>query len=198
MDLSIDIRMAVASDIQHTGTISRWYEVSSKDRGTGIAIRSPEYLEQKILKENAIIAFVNGQLAGFCYIETFSAGEYVSNSGLIVRHSFRGKGLATSIKKVAFQMARDRYPEAQIFGITTSDVVMKINSQLGYIPVSFAKLTTDDEFWKGCSSCSNYDILMRHNKKMCLCTGMLAPSKSEQMKLDLNHMIVYPNKKTSQ
>ena len=50
---------------------------------------------------------------------------------------------------------------------------MKINSNLGYKPVTFSELTKDEKFWAGCQSCSNYDILMRTNKSMCLCTGMV-------------------------
>ena len=50
---------------------------------------------------------------------------------------------------------------------------MKINSELGYVPVTFSELTDDEMFWKGCQSCVNYDILTRTNRKHCLCTGML-------------------------
>ncbi len=173
------VRIADYRDRVHAPTISKWYIQSSQERGTGIATRSKEYLESKINNGNAIIAFVQDQLAGFCYIEVFSSGEYVSNSGLIVTPEFRGLGLAKQIKKLAFNHARDSNPFAKIFGITTSDIVMNINSDLGYRPVTFRQLTQDDEFWKGCSSCSNYDILMRNDKKMCLCTAMLAKSKEE-------------------
>ncbi len=177
---SIEIRIATQEDIQYAQTISDWYVISSKERGTGIATRSPEYIETRMLNGNAIIAFVDKELAGFCYVEVFSSGEYISNSGLIVTHNFRKMGLAKKIKKVAFNHARDTHPDAKVFGITTSDIVMNINSDLGYRPASFKQLTDDDEFWKGCSSCKNYDILLRNNKKMCLCTAMLAPSKNEQ------------------
>jgi hypothetical protein len=67
---------------------------------------------------------------------------------------------------------------------------MKINSSLGYQPVTFSELTQEDAFWNGCKSCKNYDILERNERKMCLCTAMLAPSKNESMKLDLTHLIV--------
>lgn len=185
MKNNIVIRVATEADIEHTHAISNWYILSAKERGTGIATRSPEYLEKKIRNGNAIIAFVDDELAGFCYVEVFSSGEYVSNSGLIVIHKFRSMGLAKKIKKIAFNHARDTNPDAKVFGITTSDIVMNINSDLGYRPVSFSQLTTDEEFWKGCSSCPNYDILTRNNKKMCLCTAMVAPSKNKSMKKDL-------------
>ena len=50
---------------------------------------------------------------------------------------------------------------------------MKINTELGYVPVTFSDLTTDPTFWKGCESCINYDILCRNDCTRCLCTGML-------------------------
>ena len=50
---------------------------------------------------------------------------------------------------------------------------MKLNSRMGYVPVTFSELTEDEEFWRGCQGCCNYDILQRNNRRMCLCTGML-------------------------
>ncbi|MEL6866344.1 MAG: GNAT family N-acetyltransferase, partial [Bacteroidota bacterium] len=114
----------------------------------------------------------------------------VANSGLIVSPKFRQQGLAKAIKKATFQLARDKYPTAKIFGITTSLAVMKINSELGYQPVTFSELTPDKAFWEGCQSCPNYDILHRNEGRLCLCTGMLAPSKKEVMSFDLSHQIL--------
>ncbi len=58
---------------------------SAKVRGTGIARRSPEYIVQKMLEGKAVIAFSpEGIWAGFCYVESWSHGGYVANSGLIV------------------------------------------------------------------------------------------------------------------
>ena len=185
MNQHIHIRVATEADLIHTQTISDWYKVSSKERGTGIARRSADYLKTKILNGNGIIAYVADELAGFCYVEVFSSGEYVSNSGLIVVHAHRGKGLAKKIKEVAFNHAKNSNPDAKVFGITTSDIVMNINTDLGYRPVSFNHLTDDEEFWKGCNSCPNYDILTRNDKKMCLCTAMVAPSKNNTMKKEL-------------
>lgn len=174
--MSFNLRVADIADVSFATEISQLYELSAKERGTGIATRSPEYIRKKITNGDAIIALQDKEFAGFCYIETFSNHGYVSNSGLIVKTKFRGNGLAGKIKDQAVNLARNKYPTAKLFGITTSDVVMKINSELGYIPVPLHKLTKDDEFWKGCSSCKNYDILQRNERKMCLCTGMLAPS----------------------
>ena len=120
-----------------------------------------------------MIAIAGGQLAGFCYIETWGHGQYSANSGLIVDPDFRGKGLGRKIKEATFNLARKKYPKAKVFGITTSLAVMKINSSLGYEPVTFSELTDDENFWKGCSGCVNYDILNRTNHHHCLCTGML-------------------------
>jgi len=149
-------------------------EDSAKKRGTGIAKRSSEYLGKKISEGNSIIAFdENGTWAGFCYIETWTNGEYVANSGLIVSPQFRNRGLATQIKERIFQLSREKYPNAKIFGLTTGMAVMKINSSLGYKPVIYSELTQDEQFWNGCKNCVNYDILMMKERKNCLCTAML-------------------------
>ncbi|HEX6180437.1 MAG TPA: GNAT family N-acetyltransferase [Chitinophagaceae bacterium] len=151
---------------------------SAKARGTGIAKRSPEYIQDKIREGKAVIAFnQDGIWAGFCYIETWSHGEYVANSGLIVAPAFRKGGLARAIKKKIFELSRQTYPEAKIFGLTTGLAVMKINSELGYEPVTYSELTQDEAFWAGCKSCVNYDILMSKDRKNCLCTGMLYDPK---------------------
>ncbi len=163
---------------------------SAKARGTGIAERQPEYIMTKMQNGNAVIALHGETLAGFCYIEVWSHDRYVANSGLIVAPEFRQQGLAKAIKQKAFELSREKYPEARLFGITTSLAVMRINSELGYKPVTFSELTQDDAFWSGCRSCPNYDILQRNQRRMCLCTAMLAPSKAESMKLDLSHKVL--------
>ena len=116
--------------------------------------------------------------------------RYVSNSGLLVHPDYRGQGIARKIKQKVFNLARDKYPNSQVFGITTSLAVMRINTSLGYHPVTFSELTKDETFWKGCSSCPNYQILKEKQYQMCLCTGMLAPSKNGAMKLDLSSQII--------
>ena len=141
---------------------------------------------------NAVVAFDGDVLVGFCYVEVWSHNRYVVNSGLVVHPDYRKSGLAREIKRKVFNLARDKFPEAKVFGITTSLAVMKINTELGYKPVTFSELTQDDAFWAGCKSCPNYDILERNERRMCLCTAMLAPSKveEEQMTLNLTHLIV--------
>jgi hypothetical protein len=151
---------------------------SAKARGTGIAKRSPEYIREKMREGKAVIAFTkDGIWAGFCYIETWSHGDYVANSGLIVAPPFRKGGLAKRIKKKIFDLSRKTYPESKIFGLTTGLAVMKINSELGYEPVTYSELTQDDAFWSGCKSCVNFDILMSKERKNCLCTAMLYDPK---------------------
>jgi len=150
---------------------------SSKVRGTGIARRTPEYIISKMESGNAVIALDGDLFAGFCYIESWGHDKFVANSGLIVAPSYRGQGLAKQIKKEVFTLSRKRYPNAKIFGITTGLAVMKINSELGYKPVTFSELTTDQSFWKGCQTCKNFDVLTRTEQKMCLCTGMLYDPK---------------------
>lgn len=151
---------------------------SAAARGTGIAKRSPDYIKDKMREGKAVIAFTHdGIWAGFCYIETWSHGEYVANSGLIVAPAFRKGGLARAIKKKIFELSRQKFPEAKIFGLTTGLAVMKINSELGYEPVTYSELTQDEAFWAGCKSCVNYEILMSKDRKNCLCTGMLYDPK---------------------
>ncbi len=152
-------------------------ESSAKARGTGIAKRTPEYLDLKIDEGKAVIAVTpEGEWVGFCYIETWE-GEYVANSGLIVAPIFRKSGVAKAIKQRIFQLSREKYPDAKIFGLTTGLAVMKINSELGYEPVTYSELTQDEKFWAGCKSCVNYDILMSKERKNCLCTAMLFDPK---------------------
>lgn len=150
---------------------------SAKARGTGIAKRSPEYIIEKMKEGKAVIALTTeGAWAGFCYIETWE-GEYVANSGLIVAPPFRKGGLAKAIKKRIFELSRTKYPDAKIFGLTTGLAVMKINSELGYEPVTYSELTQDEAFWAGCKSCVNYEILMSKERKNCMCTAMLYDPK---------------------
>ena len=160
--------------------ICKEMEESAKARGTGIAKRNPDYIRKKIEEGKAVVATTKrGEFAGFCYIETWGHGKYVANSGLIVVPEFRKGGLATKIKEKAFELSRKKYPDSKLFGLTTSLAVMRINSDLGYKPVTFSELTDDEEFWKGCSSCINYDILNRMDRKMCLCTGMVYDAKEK-------------------
>lgn len=183
--MNLQVHIAAAGQAGYAEEICSLLEISAQQRGTGIARRSPDYIRRKIESGNAIIALTDdGKLAGFCYIEIWSHGKYVANSGLVVAHEFRQFGLAKKIKRQAFDLARDKHPTARVFGITTSLAVMKINSELGYKPVTFSELTQDEDFWLGCQSCPNYDILQRCGHKMCLCTGMLAPSKLEEMEAE--------------
>lgn len=153
-------------------------EASATARGTGIAKRTPEYVEQKIDEGKAVIAVTNqNEWVGFCYIETWSHGEYVANSGLIVAPAFRKSGVAKAIKQKIFNLSRQKYPDSKIFGLTTGLAVMKINSDLGYEPVTYGELTQDEAFWAGCKSCINYDILMSKQRKNCFCTAMLYDPK---------------------
>ncbi|MFT4024782.1 MAG: GNAT family N-acetyltransferase [Flavihumibacter sp.] len=153
-------------------------ESSAAARGTGIAKRSPDYVADKMREGKAVIALTkNGTWVGFCYIETWSHGEYVANSGLIVSPDFRKSGVAKRIKECTFKLSREKYPEAKIFGLTTGLAVMKINSDLGYEPVTYSELTQDEAFWAGCKSCVNYDILMSKGRKNCMCTAMLYDPK---------------------
>ncbi len=171
---NIEVRVANHLDTHYAIRITDEMEASAKARGTGIAKRSPEYVAQKMLEGKAVIALTTtGQWVGFCYIEEWSHGKFVANSGLIVSPEFRKSGVAKKIKQKIFALSREKYPESKIFGLTTGLAVMKINSELGYEPVTYSELTDDEDFWAGCKSCVNYDILMSKNRKNCMCTAML-------------------------
>jgi len=169
----MEIEISSCEHLMYVGEIQQEMYDSAQRRGTGIAKRSIEYLSKKISEGNAVVATENGEWVGFCYIETWSHGKFVANSGLIVSPKFRNGGVATQIKQRVFQLSRDKYPEAKVFGLTTGLAVMKINSDLGYKPVIYSELTQDEEFWNGCKNCVNYEILMMKERKNCLCTAML-------------------------
>ena len=172
--MQIDVVVADASHAVYADEICEEIFLSARERGTGIARRTPEYIIEKMMAGKAVIALSeDGRFAGFSYIETWGGKEYVANSGLIVAHAFRGIGLAMKIKSRIFQLSRERYPKAKIFSITTGAAVMKMNYELGFRPVTFAALTDDPEFWKGCQGCRNYGILESNDYRMCLCTGLL-------------------------
>jgi len=177
--------------LQYSKQICQIIEEAAKERKTGIAKREPEYIEKKISEGKAVIALTgSGKLAGFCYIESWGKNkDYIANSGLIVAQEFRELGLGKVIKKAAFELSHELFPNAKLFGITTNPAVMKINYNLGYRPVVFKQLTDDDEFWAGCKGCANYDILLRTNHHHCLCTAMLLDpaEKYEQKKKEMSN-----------
>lgn len=169
----IRIYVAGKQHIKYVEEILDVIEVSSKARGTGIARRSPDYVAQKMIEGKAIIALCGDDFAGFCYIESWSNKTYVVNSGLIVKPTYRGFGLAKRIKRFSFAYSRRLFPDAKLFGITSGAAVLKINNELGYRPVTFEQLTDDPAFWRGCQTCVNYDVLQRTDFKRCICTAML-------------------------
>jgi len=182
-----DIQVATALHADYAQQICDEMAESAKARGTGIAQRTGEYVANKMLEGKAVIALhKDGTWAGFCYIETWSHGDFVANSGLIVAPQFRHVGLAKAIKQKIFELSRSKYPDSKLFGLTTGLPVMKINSELGYEPVTYSQLTQDEDFWKGCRSCVNYDILTSKERKNCMCTAMLfdpvEKAKHEQLK----------------
>ena len=177
--MNISIVIAQEEHFKYAQEICDTIELSALLRGTGIAKRTSEYIQKKMENKDAVIALDNGKLAGFCYIESWQESNYVAHSGLIVHPDYRNLGLAKKIKAKVFDYSLKKYPNAKVFGITTGLAVMKINSELGYKPVPFSELTTDPSFWKGCQTCTNYEILKSKDNKMCLCTGMLFDPKEK-------------------
>jgi GNAT superfamily N-acetyltransferase len=173
MNNNVEVVIANEDHIRYVPVILKTIEEAAKVRGTGIAKRTLEYVEQKMRERKAIIALVDDEFAGFCYIESWGNKQYVANSGLIVVEKFRGHGIAKKIKEKSFQLSLEKFPDAKLFGLTSGAAVMKINTDLGYVPVTFAQLTDDEAFWRGCQGCINYDILQRTDRKYCICTAML-------------------------
>ena len=169
----IEVVVADASHEKYIDTILTTIEEAAKVRGTGIAKRSHEYLATKMREAKAVIALCGDRFAGFSYIETWGNKQYVTTSGLIVHPDFRGRGVAKKIKDMTFSLARTRWPHAKIFSLTSGAAVMKMNTELGYQPVTFADLTDDEAFWRGCEGCVNYPVLRERNRKFCICTAML-------------------------
>lgn len=169
----IDVMVAEASHEIYVDTILETIREAAKKRGTGIAERTHEYVAQKMKEGKAVIALDGDTFVGFSYIESWGNKQYVTTSGLIVHPNYQGKGIAKRIKEMTFQLARMRWPHAKIFSLTSGAAVMKMNTELGYVPVTFADLTDDEAFWRGCLGCINHDILERTNRKYCICTGML-------------------------
>lgn len=177
-----EIKVIRANDCheKYAQSISDLIYKASQAKDSGLAQRAPNYIVHKMREGKSVIALDGDKAIGFCYIETWQHGQFVANSGLIVDPDYRGQGLAKKIKQEAFALSRELFPEAKLFGLTTSETVMKINSELGYRPVSYAQLTDDDAFWKGCESCANYDILQRMKRKNCLCTAMVFNPKEKK------------------
>ena len=182
-EVPIDVIVADASHEKYVDEILETISAAAKVRGTGIAKRTHEYVAQKMREGKAVIALAGEEkeFAGFCYIESWGNKQYVANSGLIVVDKFRRRGLAKRIKKTAFELSRKMWPDAKLFGLTSGGAVMRINTELGYVPVPFAELTDDEAFWKGCQGCINHDILERTGRRYCICTAMLYdPAEKEK------------------
>ena len=170
---NIQVIVADASHEKYVDTILKTISDAAKVRGTGIAKRTHEYLATKMREAKAVIALDGDKFAGFSYIETWGNKHYVTTSGLIVHADYRGLGLSKRIKNLTFTLARVRWPHAKIFSLTSGSAVMKMNTQLGYHPVTFNDLTDDESFWRGCEGCINVDVLHRTNRRYCICTAML-------------------------
>jgi GNAT superfamily N-acetyltransferase len=172
-DDDIDVMVADEGHERYVDTILATIEDAAQVRGTGIAKRTHEYVAQKMREGKAIIALCGEEFAGFTYIESWGNKQFVATSGLIVHDNFRNRGLARRIKHASFKLARLRWPHAKLFSLTSGSAVMKLNTELGYFPVTFADLTDDEAFWRGCNGCINHDVLERTGRRYCICTAML-------------------------
>jgi GNAT superfamily N-acetyltransferase len=173
-DERIIIRSAIPADVVFADQIIHEMESSAIVRGSGISKRSAASVIEKIDAGKAIVAVTeSGEWVGFSYIETWDNEKFVSNSGLIVSPQHRNQGVATAIKNQVFELSRTRYPLAKVFSITSGLAIMKMNSALGFEPVTYAEIAREATFWDGCKSCVNYDVLQNKSRCNCLCTAML-------------------------
>ena len=175
--MKFNVIVANKSHVMHAAFICEMMKDAAKQRGTGISKRKPVYIQRKMEEGMSVIAFHKDTVIGFCYIESWDNEKFVANSGLVVHPAYRKTGVARLIKKETFELSKKLFPDSRLFGITTSQAVMKINSDLGYKPATFSELTRSDVFWSGCLECKNHDILERMNRTMCLCTGMICDFK---------------------
>ncbi len=143
VSMNVIIHVADKSHLQYAQPICDLIYLSAQARGTGIAERAVDYIEEKMKSGKAVIALDGNILVGFAYIETWSHRRFVANSGLIVNPDYRGQGFARKIKHRIFKLSRELYPKAKIFSITTGLAVMKMNTELGFKPVTFSELTDD-------------------------------------------------------
>jgi hypothetical protein len=170
----IIVRSAIPADVVYADEIIHEMESSAIVRGSGISKRSAAAVIEKMDNGKAIVAVTeNGEWAGFSYIETWDNEKFVSNSGLIVSPKHRNQGVASQIKTQIFNLSRSRYPAAKVFSITSGLAIMKMNTRLGFEPVTYAEVAQETTFWDGCKSCVNYDILQSKHRCNCLCTAML-------------------------
>jgi len=180
----IIVRIATHADVRYATFIAQEMADSAKARGSGIGHRSVASLCQKIYHGDAVIAVTkSGDWVGFSYIEVWENGKFVSNSGMIVSPAYRMQGVATRIKKVIFELSRQHYPDANIFSITTGLAIMKLNSNLGFKPVTYSEITTDPAFWEKCKHCVNHETLLSKACKNCFCTAMVFDVKEEEKQL---------------
>lgn len=179
------VRVAEKNDLKYVNEIVELIEKESQVIGAGFAVRTPEYIEEKIRNGLSVIALEksSNDFIGFIYLETWQHNKYVACSGLVVAEKYRGKGLGRKLKEKSFELARKLFPQAKILDLTTSLAVIKINSELGYEPVDYSQLTTDDDFWMECETCPYYDVLVRTRRSNCLCEAMLFdPAKKKKNK----------------
>ena len=170
----IIVRSALPADVLFADEIIHEMESSAIARGSGISKRSAASIIEKIDNGKAIVAVTeDGEWVGFSYIETWDNETLVSNSGLIVSPKHRNQGVASQIKSQVFALSRQKYPEAKVFSITSGLAIMKMNSRLGFEPVTYSEITHETKFWDACKNCVNYGVLQSKNRCNCLCTAML-------------------------
>lgn len=164
------VRPATASDAHLAAAASELIRGAARDND--IALRSVEWLRQKIEHERAVVALRAGELVGFGYWSEWEDGRFLSHSGLVVRADLRGQGLGRELKAILVAESRRAFPHATLMSLTTSPQVKALNQSFGFRVVPLERLTKDEAFWKGCQTCRNY-AQVRERGERCCCEGMI-------------------------
>ncbi|MCO5233650.1 MAG: GNAT family N-acetyltransferase [Chitinophagales bacterium] len=164
--INYNIRLATSEDLKWATEIANEINLSSEQRQTGIALRSPQYIFDKILNGLAVIAIhpTSGEWLGFACLEVWQHQMYVANTCLIVKNKYRGIGVSKLIKTKLFELSRVKFPLSAIFSISANPAVKAVNLELGYKTVSFNEILKDQLFIEGCNSWVNYiDLIQKQS-----------------------------------
>lgn len=173
-EMDFKIRKATNSDSVYVPSIIEEIAYWAKFRSTGVTSRTVDYILRKI-EEGVVLIAVDerDQWVGFSYLETWEHGQYVANSGLIVKPKFRNTGLALQLKQSALRLAAQKFPQAKVFSLTTSLSVAKHNLELGYRPVAHDVLLRDKDFISGCGGLLNYPEMVESHQGDSECFTMV-------------------------
>ena len=167
---SIEVRVSGQGDGRWAADAAALIEEASAEHD--IAPRAVSFLTKKLETGRAALALEGDALVGFGYWSEWEGGAYVSHSGLVVRSDRRGTGLGRELKALLFEGSRLRFAAAKVMSLTTSPQVRSMNLRLGFRLCGFDEVTSDEDFWDGCKTCSRYEET-RSAGLRCCCEPMV-------------------------